>query len=55
MFKTFSRAWLRPRKSQIKSSTYTRTHDTCRILYIVQRKGSRKYIARLNKDADLPA
>lgn len=56
IFKTFGlRALLRRRKSQIKSSTYTRTRDTRRILYIMQRKGSRKCVVRLNKDADLPA
>lgn len=54
--KTFGRASLRPRKSQIKPSTYTRIHDTCRnVLYVMQRKGSRKCVARLNKDAVLPA
>lgn len=56
IFKTFGRASLRPRESQIKLSTYTRMHDTCRnVLYVMQRKGSRKCVVRLNKDAVLPA
>lgn len=56
IFKTVGCFAKTARMSQIKPSTYTRTHNTCRdVLYIVQRKGSRKCVVRLNKDAVLPA
>jgi len=54
IFKTFGRALLRLRKSQIQSSTYTKTHDTCRILHATGKR-LRKCVVRLNKDAILPA
>lgn len=56
IFKMVDRVLLRPCKLQIKLSTYTKAHDTCRnVLYIMQRKGSHKCFVRLNKDAVLAA